>query len=242
MSAGNSFTISGLQDDYDDVIDDIPEFVTPLPEKAEELTQHFPTPSVHSDALSTNVASMSLKSPATPSSKYGGGGDKCPRCKTTVYFAEAREGPDSMKYHKYSSSSSARSAAHNAPQVVLRMCDLQEAAGQHLLGATGRALLQARSSGPRGSVWEVPCPPPLPPAPPRHPSRRQVSASDSALACDRSEQGEPGHPAATTHHPRAIRCEQQEACSRDAAAAGEQVRRRRQVSSLQQDGLPGGSA
>ncbi len=33
------------------------------------------------------------------SSKYGGG-DKCPRCNKTVYFAEAREGPNNIKYHK----------------------------------------------------------------------------------------------------------------------------------------------
>ncbi len=32
-------------------------------------------------------------------SKYGGG-DKCPRCNKTVYFAEAREGPNNVKYHK----------------------------------------------------------------------------------------------------------------------------------------------
>uniref|UniRef100_A0A6U6B4H4 LIM zinc-binding domain-containing protein n=1 Tax=Guillardia theta TaxID=55529 RepID=A0A6U6B4H4_GUITH len=95
MSAGNSFTISGLQDDYDDVIDDIPEFVSPPPEQ--------------SDALSSRVAGLSLReeksesrSPVTTptATKYGGGGDVCPRCKSTVYFAEAREGPDSIKYHK----------------------------------------------------------------------------------------------------------------------------------------------
>ena len=34
-----------------------------------------------------------------PASKYGGG-DKCPRCNKTVYFAEAREGPNNIKYHK----------------------------------------------------------------------------------------------------------------------------------------------
>lgn len=29
-----------------------------------------------------------------------GGGDKCGRCQKTVYFAEAREGPNNIKYHK----------------------------------------------------------------------------------------------------------------------------------------------
>ena len=29
-----------------------------------------------------------------------GGGDKCPRCHKTVYFAEAREGPNNVKYHR----------------------------------------------------------------------------------------------------------------------------------------------
>jgi hypothetical protein len=37
--------------------------------------------------------------PAAASSKYGGG-DKCPRCLKTVYFAEAKEGPNNIKYHK----------------------------------------------------------------------------------------------------------------------------------------------
>jgi hypothetical protein len=36
---------------------------------------------------------------SSASSKYGGG-DKCPRCNKTVYFAEAREGPNNIKYHK----------------------------------------------------------------------------------------------------------------------------------------------
>ena len=38
-------------------------------------------------------------SPAT-NSRFGGGGDKCPRCDKTVYFAEAREGPNNVKFHK----------------------------------------------------------------------------------------------------------------------------------------------
>ena len=29
-----------------------------------------------------------------------GGGDKCGRCGKTAYFAEAREGPHNIKYHK----------------------------------------------------------------------------------------------------------------------------------------------
>jgi len=29
-----------------------------------------------------------------------GGGDRCPQCEKTVYFAEAREGPNNIKYHK----------------------------------------------------------------------------------------------------------------------------------------------
>ena len=37
--------------------------------------------------------------PAAASSKYGGG-DKCPRCLKTVYFAEAKDGPNNIKYHK----------------------------------------------------------------------------------------------------------------------------------------------
>jgi len=38
-------------------------------------------------------------SPPAPASKYGGG-DKCPRCTKTVYFAEARVGPNNIKYHR----------------------------------------------------------------------------------------------------------------------------------------------
>ncbi len=37
--------------------------------------------------------------PVAASSKYGGG-DTCPRCLKTVYFAEAKEGPNNVKYHK----------------------------------------------------------------------------------------------------------------------------------------------
>ena len=54
-----------------------------------------------SGGLST-MSSMSSALPPAPApaaSKYGGG-DKCHRCGKTVYFAEAREGPNNLKYHK----------------------------------------------------------------------------------------------------------------------------------------------
>ena len=52
------------------------------------------------DSMSNMAKTLPAASPpAAASSKYGGG-DKCPRCLKTVYFAEAKEGPNNIKYHK----------------------------------------------------------------------------------------------------------------------------------------------
>ena len=48
-----------------------------------------------------NISSMGSSLPAAPPPNKYGGGDKCPRCSKTVYFAEAKEGPNNIKYHKY---------------------------------------------------------------------------------------------------------------------------------------------
>jgi len=48
-----------------------------------------------------NMSSMGSSLPAAPPANKYGGGDKCPRCLKTVYFAEAKEGPNNIKYHKY---------------------------------------------------------------------------------------------------------------------------------------------
>ena len=52
------------------------------------------------DNMSSMGSSLPAVSPPAPASKYGGG-DKCPRCNKTVYFAEAKEGPNNIKYHRY---------------------------------------------------------------------------------------------------------------------------------------------
>ena len=44
-------------------------------------------------------ATYAPPAPAAAVSRFGGG-DKCPRCHKTVYFAEAREGPNNVKYHR----------------------------------------------------------------------------------------------------------------------------------------------
>ena len=49
--------------------------------------------------MSSMGSSLPSTSPPVQTSKYGGG-DKCPRCGKTVYFAEAKEGPNNIKYHK----------------------------------------------------------------------------------------------------------------------------------------------
>lgn len=51
--------------------------------------------------MSSMGSALPSASPPAPVSKYGGG-DKCPRCNKTVYFAEAKEGPNNIKYHRYS--------------------------------------------------------------------------------------------------------------------------------------------
>lgn len=50
--------------------------------------------------MSSMGSSLPSTSPPGQPNKYGGG-DKCPRCGKTVYFAEAKEGPNNIKYHKY---------------------------------------------------------------------------------------------------------------------------------------------
>ena len=49
--------------------------------------------------MSSMGSSLPSSSPPAPASKYGGG-DKCPRCNKTVYFAESKEGPNNIKYHR----------------------------------------------------------------------------------------------------------------------------------------------
>ena len=49
--------------------------------------------------MSSMGRSLPASSPPAPVSKYGGG-DKCPRCNKTVYFAESKEGPNNIKYHR----------------------------------------------------------------------------------------------------------------------------------------------
>ena len=49
-----------------------------------------------SSPAASNASSGQKK---TPPSRFGGG-DTCVRCQKTVYFAEAREGPNNNKYHK----------------------------------------------------------------------------------------------------------------------------------------------
>jgi hypothetical protein len=50
------------------------------------------------NTMSSLGSSLPASSPPA-ASKYGGG-DKCPRCGKTVYFAEAKEGPNNIKYHR----------------------------------------------------------------------------------------------------------------------------------------------
>lgn len=47
----------------------------------------------------TSTPSAAVDESPKPKPRFGGG-DVCPRCKKTVYFAEARDGPNNIKYHK----------------------------------------------------------------------------------------------------------------------------------------------
>jgi cysteine and glycine-rich protein len=68
----------------------------------------FPAASISSANYSSSLANSQstgskkspVPSPCTTASRFGGGGDKCPRCEKNLYFAEAREGPNNIKYHK----------------------------------------------------------------------------------------------------------------------------------------------
>jgi hypothetical protein len=66
------------------------------------------------DNMSSMGSSLPSASPPAPASKYGGG-DKCPRCNKTVYFAEAKEGPNNIKYHRYCLSWFTRACANEFP-------------------------------------------------------------------------------------------------------------------------------
>mmetsp|Transcript_16786 Transcript_16786/g.33617 ORF Transcript_16786/g.33617 Transcript_16786/m.33617 type:complete len:281 (+) Transcript_16786:120-962(+) len=87
--------VSGLQEDerLDGLQDDGPEDETPA----------FSSPPVSTQQVSNSFGQMSVSpqddSSPSVSSRFGGG-DKCPRCNKTVYFAEAREGPNNKKYHR----------------------------------------------------------------------------------------------------------------------------------------------
>jgi len=74
---------------------------------ATNVTTEGATPSPQA-SWRTSQSPESVKRSYTPgsagssssiSSRFGGG-DKCPRCKKTVYFAEAKEGPNNIKYHR----------------------------------------------------------------------------------------------------------------------------------------------
>jgi hypothetical protein len=78
----------------------------PTPYQPEQASASYPNPTGGSSYDSGGLGNMSSMGSSLPSasppvqtSKYGGG-DKCPRCGKTVYFAEAKEGPNNIKYHK----------------------------------------------------------------------------------------------------------------------------------------------
>jgi hypothetical protein len=122
--------VNDLQDDYDDYDDyggnettlpaslsgyaqqPPPESYTqayspPMQASTSALPQSYSPPAGGSSYGGGGLGNMSSIGSSLPStsppgqpSKYGGG-DKCPRCGKTVYFAEAKEGPNNIKYHKY---------------------------------------------------------------------------------------------------------------------------------------------
>ena len=122
--------LNDLQDDYDDYDDyggdetTLPSTLSGYSQQPPPYTQSFSPPQQASastlpqsysppaggggssygsgglDNMSSMGSSLPSTSPPAQPSKYGGG-DKCPRCGKTVYFAEAKEGPNNIKYHKY---------------------------------------------------------------------------------------------------------------------------------------------
>jgi hypothetical protein len=70
-----------------------------LPEKVYQPAEISPRGAGSGVSSMLNVF-KSLPSPPVAAGRKYGGGDQCPRCLKTVYFAEAKEGPNNIKYHK----------------------------------------------------------------------------------------------------------------------------------------------